>query len=128
MASVTAGGMPMPTIRPVRAAQQQAAVVTRVVKARVHMNAPTLTLTSLDTQGLRMWIGTQSTRQKTYALLTMPDFGSMPDLLEKPSVTFKAGFAQMPYGNLRTDRFSGALVQQPSIVDLTSEPLIASIR
>ena len=44
------------------------------------MAASELTLTSLDTQGLRIWIGAQSTRQKSYALLTMPDFGQMPGL------------------------------------------------
>ena len=92
------------------------------------MEAPVLTLTSLDTQGLRMWIGTQSTRQKSYALLTMPDFATMPGIMDKPSITFSAGFGATPYPDLRTDRFSGALVQQPAMVDLTLEPLIASIR
>jgi hypothetical protein len=75
-----------------------------------------------------MWMAPQSTRQKSYALLTMPDFGQTPGLFDKPAVTFGAGFSQTAYTDLRTDRFSGALVQQPKMVDLEVEPLIASIR
>jgi hypothetical protein len=92
------------------------------------MVAPDLMLTSLDTQGLRLWMGSQSTRQKTYALLTMPDFAQMPDLMAPPSVTFGAGFGPIAYADLRTDRFSGPLVEQPAMVDLTDGTLVASIR
>jgi uncharacterized protein YcbK (DUF882 family) len=125
---MTSTGVPLPQLRPNRNAGVQPLVATRVVKPRVRMEAPVLTLTSLDTQGLRMWIGSQSTRQKSYALLTMPDFAAMPGIMDKPSLTFSAGFGASPYPDLRTDRFSGALVQQPGMVDLTLEPLIASIR
>ena len=43
-------------------------------------------------------------------------------------MAFAAGFGHVAYAGLRTDRFSGPLVQQPEMVDLTIEPLIASIR
>jgi hypothetical protein len=58
----------------------------------------------------------------------MPDFGQAPGLFDKPTVTYGAGFSQTAYSDLRTDRFSGPLVQQPKMVDLMVEPLIASIR
>ena len=93
------------------------------------MPAPDLTLTSLDTQALRLWISPESTRQKAYALLTMPDFASAaPALFEKPLVSYSAGFSQVAYPDLRTDRFSGPLVEQPRMVDLRLEPLIALAR
>jgi uncharacterized protein YcbK (DUF882 family) len=130
VASVTGGiSVPLPSLRP--RPQQQATDSTRVASIRTvrpHMEAPALTMTSLDTQGLRMWMAPASTRQKAYALMTMPDFGQMPDLFAKPTVTFGAGFGQTAYSDLRTDRFSGQLVQQPKMVDLMVEPLIASIR
>ena len=85
-----------------------------------------LTLTQLDTQGLRIWIADQSTREKRYALLTMPDFGQMPSLLEKPQATFAAGFTKVVYEGLRTDHFSGALVQPPAVVDLTMTATVAA--
>ena len=125
IASAVFGGVPLPQLRPRPGAVRIASV--RAI-ARPHMEVPELTMTSLDTQGLRMWMAPQSTRQKGYALLTMPDFGQMPGLMDKPAVTFGAGFGQAAYAGLRTDRFSGPLVQQPSVVDLTVEPLIASIR
>ena len=85
-----------------------------------------LTLTQLDTQGLRIWIADQSTREKRYALLTMPDFGQMPSLLEKPQATFAAGFTKVVYEGLRTDHFSGSLVQPPAVVDLTMTATVAA--
>jgi hypothetical protein len=125
-ASVT-GGIPLPQLRP-RPDQVRTAALRAVgaQQQRPRMEAPELTLTSLDTQGLRMWMAPQSTRQKGYALFTMPDFGQMPSLMDKPSVTFGAGFGRLAYGDLRTDRFSGALVQQPQVIDLTVPPQIAS--
>ncbi len=73
------------------------------------MSAPGLTMTALDTQGLRMWIGTASTRQKAYAVLTMPDFAAAgSELMDKPDVALAAGFSRHAYAGLRTDRFSGA--------------------
>jgi hypothetical protein len=85
-------------------------------------------MTALDTQGLRLWIGPASTRQKVYALLTMPDFARAPDLMAKPTLSYGAGFGPVAYAGLRTDRFAGPLVQQPAMVDLSVEPLIASVR
>ncbi len=121
------GGVPLPQLRP-RSDNNGVRVATARTAARPRMAAPDLTMTSLDTQGLRMWMAPQSTRQKGYALLTMPDFGQTPGLFDKPAVTFGAGFSRTAYTDLRTDRFSGALVQQPKMVDLEVEPLIASIR
>jgi uncharacterized protein YcbK (DUF882 family) len=124
VASVT-GSVPLPSLRP-RPDDGTRVAAYRTV--RPSMPAPDLTMTSLDTQGLRMWMAPASTRQKAYALLTMPDFGQAPDLFDKPTVTYGAGFSQTAYADLRTDRFSGQLVQQPKMVDLMVEPLIASIR
>ena len=75
------------------------------------MMTPQLTMTALDTRSLRMWIGTASTRQKPYAVLTMPDFTTDADLMSKPDVAFAAGFGRYAYADLRTDHFSGALVE-----------------
>ena len=128
-AVMTSAGVPLPQMRPVRIiGTAQTAPVVRSVKLRAHLTAPDLMMTALDTQGLRLWIGAESTRQKSYAILTMPDFAQMPDLMEKPAVAFGSGFGAVAYANLRTDRFSGPLVQQPTMVDLTAEPQLASIR
>ncbi len=78
-----------------------------------------LTLTALDTQGLRMWMAAPSTREKRYALLTLPDFSQQPSLLDKPAVTLVAGFGRSAYDGLRTDSFSGQLIQPLAVVDLT---------
>jgi uncharacterized protein YcbK (DUF882 family) len=128
-ASMTSAGVPLPQLRPRIATGPTGQPVTIArLAVRPHMEAPALMMTSLDTQGLRLWMGVQSTRQKTYALLTMPDFAQMPGLLSAPSVTFGAGFGPVAYRDLRTDRFSGPLVEQPSMVDLGDGSLIASIR
>jgi hypothetical protein len=82
-------------------------------------------LTALDTLGLRLWIGDQSTRQKQYALLTMPDFSQIPSLLDKPELAYSAGFGDLAYQGLRTDRFSGPLVQLPTMIDLSSPARLA---
>lgn len=121
------GGVPLPSLRP-RPDAGDVRVASIRTAARPRMEAPELMMTSLDTVGLRMWMAPQSTRAKSYALLTMPDFGQAPGLFDKPTVTYGAGFSQTAYGDLRTDRFSGPLVQQPKMVDLMVEPLIASIR
>ena len=124
------GGVPMPHISPLRAAAAvaEAAPLRHAVASRRVMTAPNLTMTSLDTQGLRMWIGSTSTRQKSYAVLTMPDFAAGDDLMQKPDVAYAAGFGRYAYSDLRTDHFSGALVQQPAVVDLTNESFVASTR
>jgi hypothetical protein len=125
---MTASGVPMPTLRPRQAAVRIAAPATPPIMPALPTLAPLLTMTALDTQGLRLWIGPASTRQKVYALLTMPDFAHSPELMAKPALSFGAGFGQVAYTGLRTDRFAGPLVQQPEMVDLSVEPLIASIR
>jgi uncharacterized protein YcbK (DUF882 family) len=127
---LTASGMPMPTLRPrlaVVATAAPAVPVGPVVPAE-QTPAPLLTMTVLDTQGLRLWIGPASTRQKIYALLTMPDFTHSPELMAKPALSYGAGFGATAYAGLRTDRFAGPLVEQPEMVDLSIEPLIAAIR
>ena len=119
-------GVPLPHISPLRpAAVATAALVSTPARP---MMTPQLTMTALDTHSLRMWIGTASTRQKPYAVLTMPDFTTGADLMNKPDVAFAAGFEHRVYADLRTDRFSGALVGQPTIVDLRHESFVASSR
>jgi hypothetical protein len=73
-------------------------------------------------------MGSQSTRQKAYALLTMPDFAQSPTLLTPPTVTFSAGFGPTAYNDLRTDRFSGPLVEQPAMIDVSGSAQVASIQ
>ncbi len=129
-ASMTTAGVPLPQLSPLDRERTGSVAVVKPPKARVRprLDTPALTMTALDTQGLRMWIGPTSTRQKPYALLTMPDFAQTPDLMKKPDLAFSAGFAPTPYANLRTDSFSGPLVQQPDMVDLTANQQVASIQ
>jgi len=119
-------GIPLPALRPHTDAIHTASIHSNAVLPAAP--APQLTLTTLDTQGLRTWIAPQSTRQQAYALLTMPDFANAPELLDKPVVTYGAGFGQVAYQDLRTDRFSGALVEQPAMIDLGLQPVVASAR
>jgi uncharacterized protein YcbK (DUF882 family) len=121
------GGVLVPHVNPQRG-QPAATPVAAVAVEDLNDRLPTveLTLTALDTQGLRLWSAPPSTREKRYALLTMPDFSQVPSLLDKPEVTYAAGFGRTPYEGLRTDRFSGALVQPLAIVDLTKTPAVAS--
>ncbi len=85
-----------------------------------------LTLTKLDTQSLRLWIATPSTREKRYALLTMPDFSRIPTLLDKPNVAFAAHFDRGSARAPRTDHFDGAVIVTPAVVDLTNNQIIAA--
>jgi uncharacterized protein YcbK (DUF882 family) len=112
----SAGGVPLPHLNPLHVVARQP--LRQPPPRPVAMPAPELTMTALDTQGLRMLIGPASTRQKTYALLTMPDFAADKQLMDKPDIAFAAGFGRYPYPDLRTDHFSGVLVQQPAVVDL----------
>ena len=122
-------GVPLPHASPLRAAAVAMAPAPPVNAPAVHpMMAPQLTMTALDTRSLRMWIGAMSTRQKSYAVLTMPDFSTDDDLMKKPEVAFAAGFGRYAYADLRTDHFSGALVEQPSVVDLRNNAFVASAR
>jgi uncharacterized protein YcbK (DUF882 family) len=125
---VTADGVPIPAANPLRAPT----VSPRSVAAPIHlpvagrMTPSALTLTALDTQGLRIWIGAQSTRQKNYALLTMPDFGADTALMGKPELVFGGGFGDKAYRGLRTDRFSGPAAQPLILVDLRSAQVFAA--
>jgi uncharacterized protein YcbK (DUF882 family) len=123
-----APGVPLPHISPLRAsAVASAPAAPRMSTPTRPMMTPQLTMTALDTRSLRMWIGVASTRQKSYAVLTMPDFTTHAELMDKPDVAFAAGFGHA-YTDLRTDHFSGALVEQPAVVDLRHTAYIASNR
>ncbi len=115
-----AGGIPFPRLNPIRAASATPLRV-RDVRPQRSSRAPQLTMTVLDTQGLRMWIGSLSTRQKAYAVLTMPDYRSGSSMMDKPDMAMAAGFGDAAYAGLRTDHFSGPLVRQPAVVDLRLE-------
>ena len=131
---VTAFGVPLPQASP-RVAKTTASPAPaaptpapeRAAKVIYsHLLPADLTLTQLDTQGLRLWIARPSTREKRYALLTMPDFSRTPSLLGKPDVAFAARFGKGFGTNLRTDRFDGAVVLPPAVVDLTNNHIIAA--
>jgi hypothetical protein len=124
---VTGDGVPIPVANPIR----NASLVTdrptgAIPHVAGHMPTAPLTLTALDTQGLRIWIGSQSTRQKRYALLTMPDFSQDRTLLDKPTLAFGGGFGNAAYRGLRTDRFSGPVAQPLILVDLDTTTVFAA--
>ena len=123
-----APGVPLPHISPLKAAAVVSAPAPRINKPARPMMTPQLTMTALDTHSLRMWVGVASTRQKSYAVLTMPDFASHEELMDKPEVAFAAGFGRYAYADLRTDHFSGALVEQPNVVDLRHTGFVAASR
>ena len=134
-AASAAFGVPMPHATPARRTAPAAAAALAPPPAAPapdassiydRLPAAELTLTALDTQGLRLWIASQSTREKRYALMTMPDFSREPALIAKPEVTFATGFAHTAYPGLRTDRFAGQLVQPPTLVDLAAMPRFAA--
>jgi uncharacterized protein YcbK (DUF882 family) len=119
-------GIPMPTLSPGHS--KPVAGRLRMSVKSFKLDVPHLTLTAIDTAGLKMWMSPHSTRQKAFALLTMPDPGQLAALMEKPQVTYSTGFGEYAYADLRTDRFSGSLNQQPTLVDLTADARVASIR
>ncbi len=125
-------GVPMPPLNPLRdeaaspAPPPPPARTFTVNEVYSRLPASPLTLTKLDTQGLRLWIAGQSTREKRYALFTMPDFSGMPVLLDKPEVTFAARFDRVIYRGMRTDHFAGSPTQPPAVVDLTTHEIIAA--
>lgn len=123
------GGVPIPQTKPLHSdpeAEAPAVATVSLESVYARLAVSELTLTALDTQGLRMWIATPSTREKRYALLTMPDFSQLPALLDKPEVAYAAGFGEAAYVGLRTDTFSGPLVEPPTVVDLTTLASIAA--
>ena len=75
----TLSGVPIPRVNP-RTRAPAATVAAEVAADDLYGRLPAaeLTRTARDTQGLRLWMATQSTREKRYALLTMPDFGQVP--------------------------------------------------
>lgn len=141
--AVAEGEMPMPVFNP-RIQAERAMIAAKAMAPEPVMTAsidrraavmplpaapaPGLTMTALDTAGLRLWISGANTRQMAYALLTMPDFTASPDLMVKPSVTLGGGFGEVAYRDLRTDRFSGSAVAQPELVDLRGARFLASVR
>ncbi len=130
--SIAEFGVPAPQPNPLRSTADAASASSEPLREftpdEVYGRLPdsALTLTKLDTQGLRLWIAVQSTREKRYALFTMPDFAQMPTLLEKPEVTFAARFDRAIYPGMRTDHFAGSSTQPPAVVDLTTNELLAS--
>jgi hypothetical protein len=85
-----------------------------------------LTLTALDTESLRLWTAGASTREQRYALLTVPDFGQPRSLLEKPVVALASSFGRTANEGLRTDSFSGQVIQPLAVVDLTPALAVAT--
>jgi hypothetical protein len=73
-----------------------------------------------------MWMASPSTREKRYALLTLPDFSQQRSLLDKPVVALASSFGRTAYDGLRTDSFSGQLIQPLPVVDLTRLPAVAA--
>lgn len=130
--SVADFGVPVPQPNPLRTVAESEPVSAEPARSftpdEVYGRLPVsaLTLTKLDTQGLRIWIAAQSTRERRYALFTMPDFAQMPALLDKPEVTFAARFDRAVYRGMRTDHFSGSSTQPPAVVDLTTHEIIAA--
>lgn len=129
---IITSAVPLPQSSPIRlfgATDEPAAPAPEVNVTVVYgrLMPAELTLTKLDTQSLRLWIATPSTREKRYALLTMPDFSRAPSLLGKPGAAFAATFELTPNaGGLRTDRFAPGTDQAPSVVDLFGEKVLAA--
>jgi uncharacterized protein YcbK (DUF882 family) len=121
-------GVPVPQLNPLRDVVAVEPPVRERSADEVYSRLPDapLTLTKLDTLSLRLWIGPQSTREKRYAVFTMPDFAQMPALLDKPEVTFAARFDRVIYRGMRTDHFAGSPTQPPAVVDLTTHEIFAA--
>ena len=66
---------------------------------------PQLLMTALDTQGLRLWMNGNSTRQHAYAMLTMPDLGPTAMMMSATATSDTNAFGASA-AVLRTDRFS----------------------
>ncbi|MHA1547342.1 MAG: DUF882 domain-containing protein [Alphaproteobacteria bacterium] len=113
------GGVPQPRVNPVRQVGVTRSATRSVIPAR-NFTPPKLILTTLDTHGLRSWIGAGSTRQRAFATLTMPDIRRRSDVAEIPQFSLARGFGKYAYPDLRTDRFSGPLVRQPAIIMLAT--------
>lgn len=127
--SVATSDVPTPQTNPVRLvdlAPVAASVAEPNASAVYEKLLPAnLTLTKLDTRSLRLWIATPSTREKRYALLTLPAFDQTPELFATPDAALATGFEADTAERLRTDRFDSA-AETPDIVDLTANQIVAS--
>jgi hypothetical protein len=118
-------GVPIPKANPFRRSERSA---TRSVVPERRYKSPQLTLTTLDTHGLRSWIGPGSTRQRSFAVLTMLDPALVNDLIDEPQLSYvqafggkhsvDQGLAGQAFPDLRTDRFATELLRQPLVVKL----------
>lgn len=126
---VSTFGVPIPVANPMRVSSAPPASldIPETVRARPQGRLPTeeLTLTALDTLAFKLWIGDQSIRRRQYSVLTMPDFSQIRSLFEKPEIVYRAGFGNHAYQGLRTDHFSGPLVKQPAVIDLSNSARLA---
>lgn len=120
--TITAGvdPTPLPRLDPRRFAAVPPATGQRSVARAKLFTAPPLTFTMLDTYALRSWIGPGSTRQRGFAMLTMPDISGVEDLTAPPQFGYAGGFSDQPYPNLTNARFSGPQAGEPSIVMLVA--------
>ena len=98
-------------------------IASRLYAKLVHAD---LTMTALDTESLRLWMAAPSTRDKRYALLTLPDFGQQRWLIDKPVVALASSFGRTANEGLRTDSFSGQMIQPLAVVDLTHARAVAT--
>ena len=98
-------------------------IASRLYAKLVHAD---LTMTALDTESLRLWMAAPSTREKRYALLTLPDFGQQRSLIDKPVVALASSFGRTANEGLRTDSFSGQMIQPLAVVDLTDARAVAT--
>ncbi|WP_421726329.1 DUF882 domain-containing protein [Bauldia sp.] len=124
---LTVSGVPLPQTNPIRNVEAKPApvLVQPVRTARDDALFPAdLTLTKLDTQSLRLWIAAPSTREKRYALLTVPAFDRTPELFATPQAALATGFRNLG-DQLRTDRFDRSAVS-PLVVDLNGPRVLAS--
>jgi len=120
--TLTAGvkPVPLPRLDPRRFAAAPPTTGQRsTVRAKL-FTAPPLTFTMLDTYALRSWIGPGSTRQRGFAMLTMPDISSVGGLTAPPQFGYAGGFSDRPYPDLTIARFSGPQSGEPSIVMLVA--------
>lgn len=118
-AVASAFGVPVPQSNPLRAAAQPAPLPEPQADTA---SRTTLTFTALDTQGLRIWIASQSTREKRYALLTMPDVSRQPELLAEPDIAVATTFSGTTTPGLRTDHFASQAPERPSMFDIAGAP------
>ena len=116
--TASVAGVPLPRSNPFR--RSFVGPATRSIAPLPRFKATGLTLTTLDTHGLRSWIGPGTTRQRAFAVFTMPDTGQVRDLMEPPDFSYSDGFGPRAYPDLRTDRFSRPSVPQPAIIRLSS--------